>query len=880
MWFDPLNESSTRATKAQENYTIPLALEIPFHEIRKPPELRTQNSVTQRPKIKGKFLFVGNEKFWIKGVTYGTFRPSDDGHQFPDAKTVVRDFACMASYGINTVRTYTTPPRWLLDVAQRNGLRVMVGLTWEQHVTFLDDKNLIETIKDRVRDAVKSCINHPAVLCFTIGNEIPPSIVRWHGRHKIERFLKKLYGIVKTEDPTALCTYVSFPTTEYLQLPFLDFFCFNVYLERKPELEVYILRLQNLCGEKPLVMAEIGLDSRRNGEELQAESLDWQIRTAFAAGCAGVFAFAWTDEWYRGGFDIEDWDFGLTTRDRQTKPALLTVSRAFNDAPFKVDADWPRISVIVCTYNGSSTIRDTLEHLEQLAYPDYEVIVVNDGSTDRAAVIAAEYDVHLIVTENRGLSNARNIGWQQATGEIVAYIDDDAYPDPHWLHYLAYTFKSTSYVGVGGPNIAPPNDGLIADCVTHAPGGPVHVLLNDTEAEHIPGCNMAFYRETLKALGGFDPRFKIAGDDVDICWRIQEQGYQIGFHPAAMDWHHRRNSIGMYWKQQKGYGEAEALLVEKWPYRYNAAGHYKWSGQLYGKGLTKSLFASRPKIYHGSQGSALFQSLYGPPAGFWSSLSLLPEWWLLVVGLGFFSLLGLEWNRLLIFVPLFLFALSIPIAQSILSAMVVNFGVHHRNLKDQIKLKSITTLLHLIQPVARLYGRIQHGLTLWRARARHGLAWPKSSKLFVWREHWEDPLLILRNISQHIGDVAIGGDHDNWDLEVRVGLLGRTRIQMAIEEHEAGKQMFKFRLWPRLKKYYVLALFVMVTLTLLAFVNSALVSGCVLAAGTIMLLLRGIYESSASMANAVTAIKSTEEQKVKVFPSPFELSSIQQDDLE
>ena len=81
-------------------------------------------------------------------------------------------------------------------------------------------------------------------------------------------------------------------------------------------------RLHNIAGEKPLVMAEIGLDSQRNGLEAQAAALEWQVRTAFESACSGAFVFAWTDEWWRGGHEIEDWDFGLTTRDRAPKPAL------------------------------------------------------------------------------------------------------------------------------------------------------------------------------------------------------------------------------------------------------------------------------------------------------------------------------------------------------------------------------------------------------------------------------------------------------------------------------------------------------------------------------------------------------------------------------
>ena len=104
------------------------------------------------------------------------------------------------------------------------------------------------------------------------------------------------------------------------------------------------------------------------------------------------------------------------------------------------------------------TIDETLTALSRLNYPDYEVIVVDDGSTDMTAAIARKHGIRLIQTENKGLSNARNLGMEAATGEIVAYIDDDAYPDPDWLKFLAASFMTTDHAGIGGPNLAPPEE--------------------------------------------------------------------------------------------------------------------------------------------------------------------------------------------------------------------------------------------------------------------------------------------------------------------------------------------------------------------------------------------------------------------------------------
>src|SRR5438876_8638405 len=306
----------------------------------------------------------------------------------------------MRANGLNAVRIpHTMPPRSLLDAARRHGLWVMAGLSAEQYIGFLiDRKKTLSEIETLVRSKVRECAGHPALLCYALGNEIPASVARWLGRRTVEQYLERLYRAVKEEDPAGLVTYVNYPTTEYLQLPFLDLVCFNVYLESQSPFEAYLARLQNIAGDRPLIMSELGLDALRNGEGVQASSLDWQVRTAFAAGCAGVFVFSWTDEWYRHGHDVGDWAFGLTRTDRSPKPALDSVREAFAEVPYSAGVSWPRISVVVFPYHGARTIRDCLDGLEQLAYPDYEVIVVDDGSTDSTAAIACQYDYRPIRT--------------------------------------------------------------------------------------------------------------------------------------------------------------------------------------------------------------------------------------------------------------------------------------------------------------------------------------------------------------------------------------------------------------------------------------------------------------------------------------------------
>jgi GT2 family glycosyltransferase len=815
-----------------------------------------------RPHARGKALFAGGEKLYVRGVTYGTFAPDADGGDFPPPDVVERDFALMAANGVNSVRTYTVPPRWLLDLAHEQGLWVMVGVPWEQHVTFLDEAGRKNSIVKRLREGVRSCAGHPAVLCYAIGNEIPASVVRWHGRQRIERFLWRLYQAAKKEDPQALVTYVNYPSTEYLQLDFVDLVCFNVFLESGPQFEAYTARLQNIAGDRPLVVTETGLDSRRHSEEAQARALDWQVRSAFAAGCAGVFVFSWTDEWHRGGFDIDDWDFGLVDRDREAKLGLATVSRAFSELPFPNGLSWPRVSVVVCAYNAERTLPECLESLRQLNYPDFEVIVVNDGSTDRTAEVAQQPGVRVINTENHGLARARNSGLDAATGEIVAYIDADAYPDPHWLNHLAAAFMRSSHVGIGGPNIPPLGDGNVADCVANAPGGPCHVLVSDLEAEHIPGCNMAFRKASLDTIGGFDPQFCIAGDDVDICWRLQDQGWTVGFSPGAVVWHHRRNSVRAYFKQQYEYGKAEALLERKFPARYNRVGHLAWTGRVYG-GAAGSVAWRRWKVYYGRWGSGLFQSVYQRAPGALASLALVPEWYLVLLSLAAVALLGIHWAPLLLALPVLAVATGALAYESVQGAARASFARSPRPRLTQTRLRALTGSLFMLQPFARLSGRLRYGLAPWRRRGAAPLVLPIPRTRGVWSELWQSADDHLHAIEARLrergGGVLQGSDWDRWDLQARGGILGVARLRMAVEEHGGGRQMLRFRLWPKFSRIGIGLTLSLGALAVGAGLAGAWIALAVLGTVAVVLAVTSVKDCSIAMGMLLATIQEVAE---------------------
>src|SRR5947209_734107 len=754
-------------------------------------------------RVQGKFFFAGNTKHFVKGVTYGPFGPGSHGAQFPEAETVAHDFALMRSAGANTVRVFTVPPIWLLDAAEQAGLTVLVGLPWSQHVAFLDSAPIQAEIRAAIAGGVRACRRHAAVFAYLIGNEIPPDMIRWHGAEAVRRFLKELVGLVRQEHPAALVSYANFPSTEYLTVDFTDFLCFNIYLHEETAFRRYIARLHNLSVDKPLVLTEFGIDSMRNGADEQARILGWQVRAAFASGVAGTFVFAWTDEWFTGGHQIEDWAFGLVDRERRPKPAFYEVSGRYKGVLPPPLPRYPRVSVVVCSYNAERTMEACLASLEALDYPDYEVIVVNDGSTDRTLEIAERFPFCRIISQpNKGLSVARNVGAEAASGEIVAYTDSDCVADPDWLTYLVAKMETSNLAACGGPNFPPPEDSLVPAAVAVSPGGPTHVLISDEIAEHIAGCNMAFRRDALLALGGFDPVYRAAGDDVDICWRFQDAGHAIGFSAAAIVWHYRRNTVKAYLNQQRGYGKAEALVYAKHPFRFNLFGQAKWLGRIYGDLSAALLLSRKPVIYSGTFGRGLFQTMYEPPSSLTAVLPLTFEWSVAALLLAPIGVVLGGWFWLL----------TVPLLAT--WAMCLNGAlkapIHPRF--TGAKARALVALLIYLGPLLRGWERIKWRMKTMQTHDQVGFGpveqraridWPERAfTLSYWDESGAEKEVLLGGLMDFLLPqkyfVVADTGWSKWDLKISRGLWSRAYVTVCAEHHGGLKRLLRVRCAMRL----------------------------------------------------------------------------------
>ncbi len=565
--------------------------------------------------VRGKYIYLDGSKFFARGVSYGPFPPNSQGEAYPEPHRAAGDFALMRELGANLVRTYVKPPRWIFELAAQHGLMLMPGISWPHHLTFLDSAEMAREIRNTIRREMRELRQFKeTIFAYSIGNEIRSDIVRWHGARAVSGFLAELYDIGKQCDPEGLFTYSNYPSAEYLDLSFLDLISFNVYIHRETDFRRYLTHLMAITGQRPLLLSETGIDTIREGEQKQAEMLGWQLKAAFELGLSGAVIFAFTDEWFRGGTQIRDWAFGLTTDERSPKPSFGVVSRLFRGPLPPPLLCPPKASVVVAAYNAAPTIASCIESLKRLNYPDYEIIVVDDGSQDSTATIAESARVLTLRLPHRGLAAARNAGLAQATGRLVAFIDADAEADPDWLYHLVETVTRRGAAAAGGQNFPPVPVTLLASVLNVAPGQAHEVRSGDQDLAQLCGCNMAVDKAAIGPCPTFDCTFAQAGDDVDLSWRLRDLNKTIAYAPGAIVFHKPRSSIGAYLKQQMGYGYAEALLFRKYPWRRDRV--YQDAHWF------KDWFRGGSRIYYGEFGRGLFQSLY--PVTSLPSAALLP----------------------------------------------------------------------------------------------------------------------------------------------------------------------------------------------------------------------------------------------------------------
>ncbi|MFT6576435.1 MAG: hypothetical protein ACJA16_004644, partial [Akkermansiaceae bacterium] len=404
-----------------------------------------------RLTVQGKHFHLDGRPHFLRTVTYGPF-PPDSPH------SPAFDFPKIRASGFDSIRIYHLPDKALLDSAAENDLIVIPTHAWGHGCDFIrENPSLLEKARRDLVTWLRQHHSHPGLGAILVGNEIPSEMARWMTPWKVNRALDGLIRDAQQSAPGLPIAYANFPTTEYLEPPSADFTAFNIYLEDGESFQSYLPRLHHLAGDRPVFLTEFGMDTQRNSEEAQATLLPNALRLSRLAGLAGATLYAWSDHWFNNNQSMDDWSFGLLRRDLSEKPALPALRNL--TLPDPLPPNPPRFSVIICTRNGASRLTACLAACRALDYPDFEIIVVNDGSTDQTATLLdREEKVRVFHRQPCGLSAARNHGAEMATGEILAYTDDDCQPDSQWLTWLARAYSESDYAAIGGPNLAPKPD--------------------------------------------------------------------------------------------------------------------------------------------------------------------------------------------------------------------------------------------------------------------------------------------------------------------------------------------------------------------------------------------------------------------------------------
>jgi glycosyltransferase involved in cell wall biosynthesis len=708
----------------------------------------------------GKFLRRGDDKFFFKGV-----RLSDIGEQLDfSRKLALRDRFDKLKNGHTTALIVPAEAAdAVLGLAAQAGLYALAEFTVGP--ADLMSRANFRLALDRVAHVAAGLRGHRALAGFLIDCPIAADELRNYGVNRVRRRMRELMRAARQYHPDKLAAIKHRPDTCALSLLEEDMLYAVLDTLAPDELREFIVRLHNLAESRPTIIEFA--DGQPNQDDL--------IAYAFGLGAAGVVASPLAPP---GSTGIRMLAAGEI-------PPFVNLNGSCPPA----SSHEPQVSVVVCAYNAERTLRPCLESLRKLEYPNYEVIVVDDGSRDRTAEIAAEFpEFRLIRQPNRGLSTARNVGLHAARGALVAYTDSDCVADPHWLTLMVHTIAERRLDGCGGPNYAPHEDGWVAACVAASPGAPCHVLTGTDHAEHLAGCNMVFTRAALMAIGGFDAQFTAAGDDVDICWRLLDNGYRLGFCPSAFVWHFRRNTVRAYFGQQRGYGRAEAMLYVKYPERFNALGQIRWRGVIPGFARTMP-GGSRTRIsWTRAPG---FQTVYERPLSILKVLPLSLEW-NLFSGLVLISmLLDGCWIAALIALG----ALSLGPLWALYYGWRAPLERCHRGFLARL----FVAALAYTGPLIRTLARYRHSAAM--AKRPFGEAPPRQRPRTNWREralrlaYWNERYttrdMLLQRLAAAFAKRGLPAVADNgwndFDLAVRPSPLILLQLKTADEEHEGTR---------------------------------------------------------------------------------------------
>lgn len=221
------------------------------------------------------------------------------------------------------------------------------------------------------------------------------------------------------------------------------------------------------------------------------------------------------------------------------------------------------ISVIVPANNAEKTIAQCLDGLAAQTKPADEIIVVDDGSRDATGEIAQTRGVRVLRQSNLGAAAARNVGAQNARGEVVLFIDADCVPDAHWIEAMTAPFADVSIVGAGGMKQTNQRS-LVPAFIQMEFDYRYAQVRAHRYIDFIDSGTAAYRRDVFLKNGGFDPRLFDA-EDVDLSYRLSEQDYRMAFAADAMVYDAHPESLIDYLRRKFTYAYWRSFVYAKYP---------------------------------------------------------------------------------------------------------------------------------------------------------------------------------------------------------------------------------------------------------------------------------------------------------------------------
>lgn len=230
-----------------------------------------------------------------------------------------------------------------------------------------------------------------------------------------------------------------------------------------------------------------------------------------------------------------------------------------------------KISIIIPVYNRRDDLKKTLDSIKQQTFKSFEIIVVDDCSTDGSTLLAKKHADKIIINrKNSGPAISRNNGIKVATAELLVFIDSDCVADKYWLENIFYEYKNNSEQVIMGGVIIPKST-FVGDCIS-ALGFPAggHIgfekmwhVSKDGHTDHITSCNFAISRKILDEQGYFDNNFKFSCEDAEFSYRLAKNDVKIKYAKDAVVYHKPKTSILSFLKDQITRGQGNYFFKKK-----------------------------------------------------------------------------------------------------------------------------------------------------------------------------------------------------------------------------------------------------------------------------------------------------------------------------